>query len=118
MCSLQIYFLQLKHNTFVFLSLLLGKTGHLFILESGGLSGVVPVAVLVGVEAGLAEEGAGADALCVADDVDGVLDELCSCLTKAAASGSRGTRSLRSMCGLTREFPSSSRNILRLFFFG
>ena len=36
------------------------------------------VAVLVGVEAGLAEEDACADALCVADGVDGVLGELCS----------------------------------------
>lgn len=38
-------------------------------------------AVLVDVEAGLAEEDAGADALCVADGVDRVLGELCSCLT-------------------------------------
>lgn len=55
------------------------------------------VAVLVGVEAGLAEEDAVADALCVADGVDGVKGDLCSCLTKAAASGSLGTCSLRSL---------------------
>lgn len=74
------------------------------------------VAVLVGVEAGLTEEEAVVDALCVAEGVDGVQGELCSCLTKAAASGSLGNCSLRSMCGLTSEFPSSSRNILRLAF--
>ncbi|TKS72032.1 Glycine receptor subunit beta [Collichthys lucidus] len=38
----------------------------------GGLNWVLVVAGLVGVEAGLAEEDAGEDALCVADDVDGV----------------------------------------------
>lgn len=111
MCSLQRNLLHQKHNLFVFLSCLLGQTGHLFLLESGGLRGVVTVVVLVGVEAGQAEEDADADSLCVADDVDGVLGELCNCLTTATASGCRGTRSLRSRCGLTREFPSSSRNI-------
>ncbi|KAL6481001.1 hypothetical protein MHYP_G00090810 [Metynnis hypsauchen] len=55
--------------------------------ESGGLTGVV--AVVVGVEAGLDEEDAGADAVCVAVGVDGALVELCSCLTKAAAAGSQ-----------------------------
>lgn len=70
-------------------------------------------AVLVGVEVGLADKDADADFLCA---VDGVLGELGSCLTKAETSGPRGTCSLCSMCGLTREFPNSSRNILRLFF--
>lgn len=42
----------------------------------------------VDVEEVLAEEDAGTDALCVADGVEGVLRELCSCLTKAAAAGS------------------------------
>ena len=74
------------------------------------------VAVLVVVGAGLAEEDAVADALSVSDGMDGVQGDLCSCLTKAAASGSVGNCSLRSMCGLTSEFPSSSRNILRLAF--
>lgn len=74
------------------------------------------VAVLVGVEAGLAEEHVVADALCVADGVNEVQGELCTFLTKAAASGSLGNCPLRSMCGLTSEFPSSSRNILRLAF--
>lgn len=71
------------------------------------------VAVVVDVEAGLAEEDSRADALRAAMGVDGVLDELCGCLTKAAAAGSRGTHSLHSMHSLTRELP---RNILCFFF--
>ncbi|KAL6488776.1 hypothetical protein MHYP_G00025170 [Metynnis hypsauchen] len=74
--------------------------------ESGGLTGVL--AVVVGVEAGLDEEDAGADALCVAVGVDGVLGELCSCLTKATAAGSRGTCSLCSMYAFTRERPQET----------
>lgn len=72
------------------------------------------VAVVVDVEAGLAEEDSGADALRAAMVVDGALDELCGCLSKAAAAGSQGTHSLHSMCSLTRELP---RNIL-CFCFG
>lgn len=41
-----------------------------------------------------AEEDIGADAPCVADGVDRVRGELCSCATKAAAVGSQGTCSL------------------------
>lgn len=69
---------------------------------------------------GLVEEDTIADALCVVAGtvagVDRVLVELCSYLTNAAVVGSRGARSLRSVCGLTREFPSSLRNIVHLFF--
>lgn len=84
----------------------------LLLLESRVLRGVVTV--LVGVEARLADEDAGADTLCVADGMDRVLGELCSRLIKAVASRFWGIRSLRSMCGLIREFPSSLRNILNI----
>lgn len=60
--------MQLKHDRLVFLSLLLGQTWHLFLLESGGLGGVVAVAALVGAEAGLLEEDAVVDALCGVED--------------------------------------------------
>lgn len=75
------------------------------------------MAVVADVEAGLAEKDAGADALRVAVGVVRVFAGLSSCLTKAAAAGSHGTGSLCSMCASTRELPSSSRNILCLFFF-
>lgn len=100
----------------VCLSVLIAKADLTPLLQSGGLTGVEAVAVVVNVEAGLAEEDAGADALRIAMGVDGVLGELCSCLTKAAVAGSQGTRSLCSMFTLTKELPSSSRNILRLLF--
>ncbi|TKS65893.1 hypothetical protein D9C73_028389 [Collichthys lucidus] len=52
-------------------------------LGEGGLNWVLVVAGLVGVEAGLAEEDAGEDALCVADDVDGVYETTVVVLVKA-----------------------------------
>ena len=72
--------------------------------------------VVVDVEAGLAEEDAGANALHVAVGMDRVLGELCCCLTKAAVAGSHSTHSLCFISALTRELPRSSRNILRFFF--